>query len=52
MRVWLRTFGCRANQYDTEAVREIVESGGHTIAGNAAEADVAVFNSCAVSGIL
>lgn len=49
MRVWLRTFGCRANQYDTEAVRSLVERGGHTIAETAADADVAIFNSCAVT---
>jgi threonylcarbamoyladenosine tRNA methylthiotransferase MtaB len=49
MRVWLRTFGCRANQYDSEAIREIVERGGHTIAGHAGDADIAIFNSCAVT---
>jgi threonylcarbamoyladenosine tRNA methylthiotransferase MtaB len=49
MKVWLRTFGCRANQYDTEAVRSMVERGGHVIVESASEADVAVFNSCAVT---
>src|SRR4051812_39639603 len=49
MKVWLRTFGCRANQYDTEAVRSLVERGGHTVVESAADADVAVFNSCAVT---
>lgn len=49
MRVWLRTFGCRANQYDTEVVREMVERGGHSIVSSATDADVAVFNSCAVT---
>ena len=29
MRVHLRTFGCRANQYDTEAVRTMIEASGH-----------------------
>jgi threonylcarbamoyladenosine tRNA methylthiotransferase MtaB len=49
MKVWLRTFGCRANQYDTEAVRALVEDGGHVIVATSVEADVAVFNSCAVT---
>lgn len=49
MKVYLRTFGCRANQYDTEAVRTMIEDGGHAIVDSAAEADVAVFNSCAVT---
>ena len=49
MKVWLRTFGCRANQYDTEAVRAMVEGGGHVVVDSAKDADVAVFNSCAVT---
>ena len=49
MKVYLRTFGCRANQYDTEAVRAMLETSGHTIVASAADADVAVFNSCAVT---
>jgi threonylcarbamoyladenosine tRNA methylthiotransferase MtaB len=49
VRVYLRTFGCRANHYDTEAVRAMVESGGHTVAASVDDADVAVFNSCAVT---
>jgi threonylcarbamoyladenosine tRNA methylthiotransferase MtaB len=49
VKVYLRTFGCRANHYDTEAVRAMVLRGGHTIVDAAADADVAVFNSCAVT---
>ena len=49
MKVYLRTFGCRANQYDTEAVRALVTAGGHDVVESSAEADVAVFNSCAVT---
>jgi len=49
VKVYLRTFGCRANHYDTEAVRELVESNGHTIVSSVDTADVAVFNSCAVT---
>jgi threonylcarbamoyladenosine tRNA methylthiotransferase MtaB len=48
-RVYLRTFGCRANQYDSEAVRALVESSGGVIVDSAEEATVAVFNSCAVT---
>lgn len=48
-RIYIRTFGCRANQYDSEAVRALVESAGGAIVDNAEEADVAVFNSCAVT---
>ena len=49
MRVYLRTLGCRANQYDSEAIRALVEAGGHEMSNLAADADVAIFNSCAVT---
>lgn len=49
MRYYLRTFGCRANQYDTERVRAMIEASGGTIVDAATEADVALFNSCAVT---
>jgi threonylcarbamoyladenosine tRNA methylthiotransferase MtaB len=47
--VYLRTFGCRANQYDTEAVRGMIEAAGGEIVATPDAADAAVFNSCAVT---
>jgi threonylcarbamoyladenosine tRNA methylthiotransferase MtaB len=49
VKAYLRTFGCRANQYDTEAVRAMIEASGGTIVATPEEADVALFNSCAVT---
>src|SRR6185503_19951750 len=49
MKVYLRTFGCRANHYDSETVRAMLERAGHATVPCAADADVAVFNSCAVT---
>lgn len=49
MKVFLRTFGCRANQYDSETVRAMVERSGGEVVDTPAEADVAIFNSCAVT---
>src|SRR3954463_15113049 len=49
MRVFLQTFGCRANHYDSETAGAMIESSGHVVVGSAAEADVALFNSCAVT---
>ena len=47
--VWFHTFGCRANQYDTERMRQELELGGaHTVA-RASEADVLVVNTCTVT---
>jgi threonylcarbamoyladenosine tRNA methylthiotransferase MtaB len=48
-KVYLRTYGCRANHYDSEAVRALVESAGGSIVASPQDADVAVFNSCAVT---
>lgn len=48
MKVHLRTFGCRANHYDTEQVRALVAAMGAS-ESDAAHADVAVLNSCAVT---
>jgi len=48
-RVYIRTFGCRANQYDSEAVRDAVEASGGVIVERPEDATVAVFNSCAVT---
>ncbi len=49
MKAYLRTFGCRANQYDTEAARAMIEAAGGVIVARAEDADVALFNSCAVT---
>ena len=49
MRVYLATFGCRANQYDTESVRAMLLAGGHEIVASPDSAQAAVFNSCAVT---
>jgi threonylcarbamoyladenosine tRNA methylthiotransferase MtaB len=49
MKIHLETFGCRANHYDTETVRALAEQAGHTIVADARDADLAVFNSCAVT---
>ncbi|MHB1298949.1 MAG: MiaB/RimO family radical SAM methylthiotransferase [Gemmatimonadaceae bacterium] len=49
MKIHLRTFGCRANQYDSEQMRAMFERAGAEIVADAADADVAVFNSCAVT---
>jgi threonylcarbamoyladenosine tRNA methylthiotransferase MtaB len=49
VKVYLRTFGCRANHYDTEVVRAMLETSGHAIVSSPADADLALFNSCAVT---
>jgi threonylcarbamoyladenosine tRNA methylthiotransferase MtaB len=47
--VYFHTFGCRANQYDTERVRQAFDAGGATVVDDPALADLAVVNSCTVT---
>jgi tRNA A37 methylthiotransferase MiaB len=49
VKVFLATYRCRANQYDTEAVRAMLLAAGHQVVPTAGEAHAAVFNSCAVT---
>ena len=47
--VWFHTFGCRANQYDTERMRQELELGGARAVGSPGEADALVVNTCTVT---
>ncbi len=49
MNVYFHTFGCKANQYDTERVRQAFDSGGAFVVDDPALADLAVINSCTVT---
>jgi threonylcarbamoyladenosine tRNA methylthiotransferase MtaB len=50
-RVYLHTFGCKANQYDTEVVRQALESAGAVPVDDPAAAEMAVVNSCTVTHV-
>ncbi|HEY3257539.1 MAG TPA: MiaB/RimO family radical SAM methylthiotransferase, partial [Gemmatimonadaceae bacterium] len=49
MRFAIRTYGCRANQYDSETIRELLKSAGGVEVASVENADVAIFNSCTVT---
>ena len=49
MNVYFHTFGCKANQYDTERVRQAFDASGATVVDDPAHADLAVINSCTVT---
>ncbi|MGH7699992.1 MAG: MiaB/RimO family radical SAM methylthiotransferase [Gemmatimonadales bacterium] len=49
MKVFFHTFGCRANQYDTELVRQAFADRGAVAVDDPADADLAVVNSCTVT---
>jgi threonylcarbamoyladenosine tRNA methylthiotransferase MtaB len=47
--VYFHTFGCKANQYDTERVRQAFEARGAGFVDDPALADLTVINSCTVT---
>lgn len=49
MKIYFHTLGCKVNQYETQSMRELFGHLGHTLAENAAEADIIVINSCTVT---
>lgn len=49
MRFLIRTHGCRANQYDSEATRAMLLDSGAVEVASAEDADVAIYNSCSVT---
>lgn len=48
-RIFFHTFGCRANQYDTERIRRLLELGGCETVDDPGLADAVVINSCTVT---
>ena len=50
MRVFLRNFGCSANMADGEVLAGCLAQAGFQLATSEAEADVLIYNTCAVKG--
>jgi threonylcarbamoyladenosine tRNA methylthiotransferase MtaB len=49
-KVWFYTLGCRVNQYETDAARELFISSGYEIAEDPQHADICIVNTCTVTG--
>lgn len=49
MKIFLDTVGCRLNQAEIEQMARQFRAAGHQMAASAAEADLAVVNTCAVT---
>ncbi|MGI6168983.1 MAG: tRNA (N(6)-L-threonylcarbamoyladenosine(37)-C(2))-methylthiotransferase MtaB [Christensenellales bacterium] len=50
MKVAFHTLGCKTNQYDTEAMRELFRRAGHEPVDFEPGADVYIINTCTVTG--
>jgi threonylcarbamoyladenosine tRNA methylthiotransferase MtaB len=49
VRVYFHTFGCKANQYDTERMRQEAEARGGVAVAAWSDADMCVVNTCTVT---
>ncbi|MBN1755259.1 tRNA (N(6)-L-threonylcarbamoyladenosine(37)-C(2))-methylthiotransferase MtaB [bacterium] len=49
MKIAIKTFGCRLNQYEGEGIREGLKRHGHQIVDPANEPDMVIINGCAVT---
>jgi len=48
VRVNIQTFGCQMNEYDSELVGSILGGNGYSLTPDEADADVILFNTCAI----
>ena len=46
--VFIETFGCQMNEYDTELVRSILKDNGYRFTDSPETADVVLLNTCAI----
>jgi tRNA-2-methylthio-N6-dimethylallyladenosine synthase len=46
--VYIETFGCQMNEYDTQLVRSILKSSGYGFADSPETADIVLLNTCAI----
>lgn len=50
MRVFVRNYGCSANLSDGEVISGCLSAAGYIMTGSELDADIIIFNSCAVKG--
>ena len=51
MRVAIHTLGCKVNQYESQAMEELLQARGHTLVPFDGEADAYLINSCTVTAV-
>lgn len=51
MRIVYHTLGCKVNQYDTNAMKAVLEQAGHETVYDGSEADLALINTCTVTNM-
>ena len=51
MRVAIYTLGCKMNQYETQAMEQLLRRKGHQVVDFSQEADAYVVNTCSVTAV-
>ncbi|MDO4314413.1 MAG: tRNA (N(6)-L-threonylcarbamoyladenosine(37)-C(2))-methylthiotransferase MtaB [Oscillospiraceae bacterium] len=51
MKVAIYTLGCKMNQYETQAMEQLLRGRGHQVVDFSAEADAYVVNTCSVTAV-
>lgn len=49
MKSFYYTFGCKVNQYETENIKEAMQSRGYEVTDDYREADICIINTCTVT---
>ena len=48
-KLYLRTFGCQMNEYDSDRIRDLLANSEDTVmTEDPAQADIVIFNTCSV----
>ena len=47
-KVFIETYGCQMNVYDTEIVKSVLGGSGYELTDSEAEADIVLLNTCSV----
>ncbi len=48
--IHIKTYGCSSNTADTQTIAGVLKQAGYTLTDNEADADLIIYNSCAVKG--
>ncbi|MFH1995288.1 MAG: tRNA (N6-isopentenyl adenosine(37)-C2)-methylthiotransferase MiaB, partial [Nitrospinota bacterium] len=46
--VYIKTFGCQMNNYDSEIMAGVLTAHGHKMTDNPSEADIILLNTCSI----
>ena len=51
MKIGFYTLGCKVNQYETQAMEQLLRAQGHTIGAFSEKCDIYIVNTCSVTAV-